>query len=233
MIKSFNLKIKNKPQTRISHLLLIPAKPESDPLEKDIIDFFYKTYSGLCHQYTKSRVYPYPVFLAFDQEQYTLKYLLQRSLPESQLPLTIHVIAHGEPDDFQMLDNGINQITALQLAKEIHQIFKETGWKNKKITFHFHTCDSAHPESLTREQILQDSFIGIFWSYLSQQTYQIEVIGYPGLYCSLQSNSGHAVIEVNNKTFERSKAEVRIDEKGNVIIPDLNKPKKPLHIIGR
>ena len=76
------------------------------------------------------------------------------------------------------------------------------------ITFHFHTCDSATTATLTSESILEESFIGVFWSKLNKKKYKIEVIGYPGLYCSLQGNSGNALIDIDGRYVEKSKAQV-------------------------
>ena len=187
--ESFNLKTKLNSKNRISHILLIPINallsPNTDcEFYNDIIDFFNQTLVGLSNIYTKSRILPYPVFLTLDEEAYeiyTLKYNLIKAKIEMQLSLTIHIIAHGEPTDFNIIDIGVDAISSSDFAHKIINILDEIDWGRKCITFHFHTCDSATTNKLTPESILEESFIGVFWNKLNKKGYTIEVIGYPGL----------------------------------------------------
>ena len=227
--ESFNLKANYTQKNRISHLIFIPINGllESDTkceFYNDIVDFFNQTLIGLNKLYTKSRVFAYPIFLNLDKEGYeiyNLENILELLKNETQLSLTIHVIAHGEPTNFDLIDVGVDSISCIDLGKQMSNILDKIGWGSKEITFHFHTCDSASTRKKNSHTIVEHTFICKFWNILNKKGYKITTIGYPGLYRSLKGGSGNAVVEFKGMTFERSKAEIKIETNGNVIIPDL------------
>ena len=226
--ESFNLKENFTQKKRISHLIFIPINGllESDTkceFYNDIVDFFNQTLIGLNKLYTKSRVFPYPIFLNLDKEgyeMYNLANILEVLKNETQLSLTIHVIAHGEPTNFDLIDVGVDSISSIDLGKQISNILEKINWGSKGITFHFHTCDSANTRKKNSQTIVEHTFIGKFWNVLNKKGYKIITIGYPGLYSSLKGSSGNAVVEFKGMTFERSKAEIKIEADGKVIIPN-------------
>ena len=72
--ESFNLKANYTQKNRISHLIFIPINGllESDTkceFYNDIVDFLNQTLIGLNKLYTKSRVFPYPIFLNLNKEE--------------------------------------------------------------------------------------------------------------------------------------------------------------------
>ena len=227
--ESFNLKQNYTQKNRISHVIFIPinALLESDTeceFYNDIVDFYNQTFAGLNKIYTKNRIFPYPIFLKIAKEGYkiyNLENILEVLKNESQLSLTIHVIAHGEPTNFDLIDVGVDSISCIDLGKKMTDILDKIGWGSKEITFHFHTCDSASTKKKNSRVILENTFIGKFWNILNKKGYNITTIGYPGLYRSLKGSSGHGVVEFRGMTFEKSKAAIRIDVDGNVIIPEL------------
>ena len=227
--ESFNLKQDYTQKNRISHIIFIPINGllESDTdceFYNDIVDFYNQTFVGLSKIYTKNRIFPYPIFLNLDKEGYeiyNLENILEVLKNESQLTLTIHVIAHGEPTNFDLIDVGVDSISCIDLGKKMTSILDKIGWGNKEITFHFHTCDSATTKKKNSRVILENTFIGKFWNIVNKKGYKITTIGYPGLYRSLKGGSGRGVVEFKGMTFERSKAEIKIETDGNVIIPDL------------
>ena len=228
--QSFNLRPNYIHKNRISHIIFIPINGllEIDSgceFYNDIIEFYHQSYIGLTKLYTKSRIFPYPIFLSLDKEDYKI-YNLQNILHliknETQLSITIHVIAHGEPTNMNLIDFGIDSISCIDLGNQISNILDKIKWTKKIITFHFHTCDSATTtNNKDPQQILEKTFIGKFWNILYEKNYLIIAIGYPGLYHSLQGRSGHCVIEYQGMTLERSKAAIKIEPNGNVIIPTL------------
>ena len=227
--ESFNLKQDYTQKNRISHIIFIPINGllESNTdceFYNDIVDFYNHTFAGLSKIYTKNRIFPYPIFLNLDKEGYeiyNLENILEVLKNESQLTLTIHVIAHGEPTNYDLIDVGVDSISCIDLGKKITSILDKIGWESKEITFHFHTCDSATTKKKNSRVILENTFIGKFWNIVNKKGYKITTIGYPGLYRSLKGGSGRGVVEFKGMTFERSKAEIKIETDGNVIIPDL------------
>jgi|SaaInlV_165m_DNA_1040744.scaffolds.fasta_scaffold34622_2 hypothetical protein len=224
----FNLK-SNILVKRISNLILIPIdgllKGNDEML--DIIDFYEQTVFGLKKKKESSknsRIFSHPLFFSLNIngfENYILKKHLENAINEIQLKLIIHIIAHGEPSDFTVLDIGGYTIDSKSLAQKIIEELKEVNWKDKKIIFHFHTCDSATSPDYTEDSIKKYSLIGIFWNMINSAGYNIEVIGYPGLYCSLSKKSGSAVIYFNDRKVEKSKAVISINELGFVSIPKI------------
>ena len=61
-----------------------------------------------------------------------------------------------------MLDIGGYTIDSKSLAQKIIEELKEVNWKDKKIIFHFHTCDSATSPDYTEDSIKKYSLIKFF-----------------------------------------------------------------------
>ncbi len=242
-----NLKLNNKSKRYRDYVFMaeVPALiitdqgiSESDDC-RELTEFCKNTINLLSNRTKRDLTYPLPLVPVKIGEndkissdffrKYSLENCVDNIRKETQYRITFHIVGHGTPTSIGVAEEK-NQVSPEEHAARIQSLFEHydlTDFKQKPISFVFHTCNSAYVEvssEQTREevftQIKNDSFIGRFYQVMKAWGMQdMQVTGYRGYYASYTSGgAGSACIQdsfCNPKiTKDASHGEYTLSEQG-------------------